>query len=139
MFALTIKQPHAFHILHSGKDVENRTWKLPEHHKNQWIALHAAKTADKTVPAVNGIDSSHYGAIIGFLKFSDCVQDSDSLWAGGSAAASRFAGQYHWLIGVAKPIDRPIPCKGHLGLWRVSFDLVYDKNSNLYLQTSLIG
>lgn len=74
MFALTIKQPHAFHILHSGKDVENRTWKLPEHHKNQWIALHAAKTADKTVPAVNGIDSSYYGAIIGFLKFSDCVQ-----------------------------------------------------------------
>jgi len=131
MFALTIKQPHAFHILHSGKDVENRTWKLPEHHKNQWIALHAAKTADKTVPAVNGIDSSHYGAIIGFLKFSDCVQDSDSLWA--------IAGQYHWLISVAKPIDRPIPCKGHLGLWRVSFDLVYDKNSKLYLQTSLIG
>lgn len=109
MFALTIKQPHAFHILHSGKDVENRTWKLPEHHKNQWIALHAAKTADKTVPAVNGIDSSHYGAIIGFLKFSDCVQDSDSLWA--------MTGQYHWLISVAKPIDRPIPCKGHLGLW----------------------
>ena len=131
MFALTIKQPHAFHILHSGKDVENRTWKLPEHHKNQWIALHAAKTADKTVPAVNGIDSSHYGAIIGFLKFSDCVQDSDSLWA--------IAGQYHWLISVAKPIDRPIPCKGHLGLWRVSFELVYDKNSKLYLQTSLIG
>ena len=131
MFALTIKQPHAFHILHSGKDVENRTWKLPEHHKNQWIALHAAKTADKTVPAVNGIDSSHYGAIIGFLKFSDCVQDSDSLWA--------MTGQYHWLISVAKPIDRPIPCKGHLGLWRVSFELVYDKNSKLYLQTSLIG
>ena len=131
MFALTIKQPHAFHILHSGKDVENRTWKLPEHHKNQWIALHAAKTADKTVPAVNGIDSSHYGAIIGFLKFSDCVQDSDSPWA--------IAGQYHWLISVAKRIDRPIPCKGHLGLWRVSFELVYDKNSNLYLQTSLIG
>ena len=131
MFALTIKQPHAFHILHSGKDVENRTWKLPEHHKNQWIALHAAKTADKTVPAVNGIDSSHYGAIIGFLKFSDCVQDSDSLWA--------MPGQYHWLISVAKPIDRPIPCKGHLGLWRVSFELVYDKNSKLYLQTSLIG
>ncbi|MFM7577068.1 MAG: hypothetical protein ACKO5Q_09065 [Microcystaceae cyanobacterium] len=131
MFALTIKQPHAFHILHSGKDVENRTWKLPERHKNQWIALHAAKTADKTVPAVNGIDSSYYEAIIGFLKFSDCVQDSDSLWA--------IAGQYHWLISVAKPIDRPIPCKGHLGLWRVSFDLVYDKNSKLYLQTSLIG
>jgi len=107
MFALTIKQPHAFHILYSGKDIENRTWKLPEHHKNQWIALHAAKSPDKTVSAVNGIDSSHYGAIIGFLKFSDCVQDSDSPWA--------IAGQYHWVIGEAKRISQPIPCRGSLG------------------------
>ncbi|MFM7578659.1 MAG: hypothetical protein ACKN9E_13525 [Microcystaceae cyanobacterium] len=139
MFALTIKQPHAFHILHSGKDVENRTWKLPEYHKNQWIALHAAKTADKTVPAVNGIDSSHYGAIIGFLKFSDCLHDSDSPWAGGSAAASRFAGHYHWVIGEAKRISQPIPCRGSLGLWRVNLELIQSVNSEIYLQPSLIA
>ncbi|MGL5032327.1 MAG: hypothetical protein ACRC6M_00830, partial [Microcystaceae cyanobacterium] len=93
MFALTVKQPHAYHILNSGKDIENRTWKLPEHHHNIWIALHAGKAGDKH--AISKLskpeqESLVYGAIIGFIKFSDCVKNHPSSWA--------IADSYHWII-----------------------------------------
>lgn len=109
MYALTIKNPHAYNILYSGKDVESRTWKLPLNYQGVWIALHAAKTYDKSWPIVT-IPKDYYGAIIGFVKFSDCVENSDSKWA--------IPGQYHWLISETTTLSNPIPCKGALGFWR---------------------
>ncbi len=125
MFALTVKQPHAHDILHSGKNVENRTWKLPDCHRNQWIALHAAKTADKTCSQIVEIPKDHYGAIIGFIRFADCVQDYDSRWA--------IAGQYHWIIDRAIAATKPMPCKGYLRFWRVSDELIQTVTLEIFL------
>ena len=43
MKALSIQQPHADEILLHGKDIENRTWKLPASMKGQRIYVHAGK------------------------------------------------------------------------------------------------
>ena len=39
--ALSIQQPHADEVLLGGKDVENRTWRLPSGMKGQRIYVHA--------------------------------------------------------------------------------------------------
>ncbi|MEB3191138.1 MAG: hypothetical protein VKL42_12425 [Snowella sp.] len=133
MFAITVKQPWAYHILNSGKNIENRTWKLPEHHRNTWIALHAAKTYDKTsnetVITPTFLTPAEYGAILGFVKFSDCVENHPSQWAA--------FGQYHWVISEAVKIDKPIPCRGNLGLWRVDENLIQSVNTKIFVQLAL--
>lgn len=114
MFALTIKQPWAHHILNSGKNIENRTWKLPEHHRNTWIALHAAKLPDKQVTDFPDKELMEYGAIIGLIKFSECIKDAKSPWA--------LPNHYHWIISEVEQI-KPVKCRGNQGLWRVSIPL----------------
>lgn len=39
-FALSIRQPWAWLILHAGKDIENRTWQT---YQRGWFAIHASK------------------------------------------------------------------------------------------------
>ena len=41
--AISIRQPWAWAILYAGKDVENRTWQLPERFWGQDILLHAGQ------------------------------------------------------------------------------------------------
>jgi hypothetical protein len=117
MYAITLKQPWIHYILYHGKDVENRTWKLPESSKNQWIALHAGKTFDKNYCPRSSIslDKNQFSAILGFIQFSDCITNSSSEWA--------IENQYHWVISQKIILKEPIPCKGKLGFWIVDIPL----------------
>jgi hypothetical protein len=118
MLALTLIQPWATLIVHSGKDVENRSW--PTRHRGG-LLIHAGRKIDLSgyqQAASYGIvlpepDELPRGGIIGRVTVTDCVQDSRSRWAE--------VGQYHWLLDdpVALPFE---PCRGLLGLWRYGED-----------------
>lgn len=85
IWALSIKQPWAYAILHLGKDIENRTWNT-EFRERFWI--HAGKTFDHDgyfwlqkqgfdVPAMSALPK---GGIVGSVDLVDCVEYSDSKW-----------------------------------------------------------
>lgn len=123
MYALTLKQPWAHLVIHGEKDIENRVWPLPDCHKNQWIALHAGKGYVKGISDIPKSDLT-FGAIIGFIKFSDCITNSSSEWA--------MPNHFHWVISEKKILRSPIPCNGALKFWTP------ENSINLNLRRSLL-
>ena len=110
MKALSIKQPWADWILFKDKDIENRTWKLPEGMKGECIYIHAGKKVDLEVA-----DQSDYadkperlGAIVGEVYIIDCVTESESEW---------FEGPYGFVLARPYEYKFPIPCRGMLGFF----------------------
>lgn len=104
MKVLSVKQPWA-HLICSGlKDVENRTWKLPEKMKGKRVLIHASKSAEYDCAAFHPYaalfqlgkfhemlseqqkrdiikNSSVRSAIIGSVEIVDCVINHLSIWA----------------------------------------------------------
>lgn len=127
MKAISILQPWASALL-GPKDIENRSWYLPLQYLGVPLALHASKRQDigemlafarvmvraipESVSEYTQMDYP-YGAIIGVIAFSHCVEASDSPW---------FFGPVGWVKASVTPID-PIPCRGALGLWAVPEDI----------------
>jgi hypothetical protein len=118
MQALTIRQPWAHAILHLGKDVENRTFRV---HYRGPLLIHAAAYKERhprqllvkyiEPPSEESLLSLSLGHIVGVVNLDDCVRNAKSLWAE--------PGKWHWLLGKRRPI-RPVMCKGWLGLWTPS-------------------
>lgn len=87
MKVLTVKQPFAYQLCLGVKDVENRTWKLPDKYKNEWILIHASKTpykdviSEATISSYSNNPSMINSAIIGAIKFKKCVVNYNSPWA----------------------------------------------------------
>ena len=106
--ALSIKQPWADLILFRGKDIENRSWRLPDWMKGQRIYVHAGKKPDY-IDDKFPIDLERHGAILGEVTIVDCVTESDSEW---------FEGSYGFVLKDAVAYDEPIPCKGSLGFFK---------------------
>jgi len=106
MKALTVRQPWAELIVRGRKDVENRPWRT--NHRNL-LAIHAGLGFDPHEPKVRGELES--GAIIGVVDVLDCVRGSESPWG--------LPGQWHWILGNARRLSKPIPYRGALGLWNV--------------------
>lgn len=127
--ALSIRQPWAWAIFHAGKDIENRDWPTKLRGK---IAVHAAKgmKRDEYDSAVEFIlnanpamkrgdvpkfDEMVLGAIVGTVKITDCVKESDSPW---------FMGDYGFCLQERGALSEPIHCKGALGFWDVPAGLL---------------
>lgn len=132
-FALSIRQPWAWAIVHAGKDMENRDW--PTRFRGR-VCIHAAKgmtrgeydDANCFIQSVLGPrdndwlmrwlgvcaapDRLERGGIIGVAEIVDCVSYSDSPW---------FFGHYGFVLRNAQPVDF-IPVKGALGFfdWRAN-------------------
>ena len=103
LIALSIRQPWAHHILHDGKDIENRTWST---NYRGPILIHAGRAVSANdKPDVT--PSMPRGGIVGVAEIVDCVQDSDSEW---------FHGPYGLVLRNAFLLDF-LPCKGALGLF----------------------
>lgn len=98
MLALSIRQPSAWHILHSGQDVENRYWRSHVRgrvliHAPRGIALVDWESAQDplflhggpriTLPPMSEIPT---GGIVGSVEIVDCVSRSDSPWFKGKHA-----------------------------------------------------
>jgi len=132
MKAISVLQPWATSLL-GAKDIENRTWPLPEQYLGVPLALHASKrrvgsefTAFLDTAMNGGYNAMEamlmtgtkfphaYGAIIGVIVFSINVTASDSPW---------FAGPYGWVKLDVKALPEPISCKGALSLWGVPADI----------------
>lgn len=130
-FALSIRQPWAWSILHAGKDIENRSWRTRFRGP---IALHAAKGLTKaefedclaTVHAISetqpfppgtsmpALAELPRGGIVGVCDIVDCVNQSESPWFFGEDS-----GAYGFLLANPRPVEF-IPVNGALGMfdWR---------------------
>jgi hypothetical protein len=130
-FALSVRQPWAWAIIHAGKDIENRMWKRPNPGLNFRgpVCIHASKgmtqneyrdanvvigSASKTHAHSPSAHELSYGYIIGTVDIIDVVKVSESKWFQGP-----FAGLVGLVLANPQPID-PIRVSGALGFfnWR---------------------
>jgi hypothetical protein len=112
--ALTIRQPWASLIIEGQKNIENRS--RPTEHRGL-LVIHAglatvAEALDRYGHLLKDPDDLPGGAILGAVEITDCVENARSRWAE--------PGYFHWRLADPRPLRRPIPAKGSLGLWRVS-------------------
>ena len=152
MRAITVQQPWAWAILHGGKNVENRTglWRyrgplaihagtrLSDRGMTDQRVGHALRDRGHIMIERRGQPTMahllgapiHLGAIIGVVDLDgahpaapDCCQP----W--GETEYREHDGRlrvdvYHLLLDNPRPLARPIPCRGQLGLWRLSAQLL---------------
>ena len=127
MYVLSVRQPWAWCLFH-GKNVENRTWPLPEHIQGLLVAIHASSykrwswaelTNDKwkTMPAEANLLELPHGAIIGIGRFTGCLtKETVGLW--------KDKGLYGFVWEPDKEFPKPIPCKGKLGFFIQTANLI---------------
>ena len=149
MKAITVKQPWAWAIAHGQKDIENRTWgtgyrgPLAIHAGAGWDedgaydkrvlrALHGfgdrfdpplrvERLGPKTVRLLRDQQLTP-GAVVAVVDVvgictvrSTAEQCGCGLWAA--------EGQCHWKVVNVRPLPKPVPCKGRLGLWDLPEDV----------------
>lgn len=111
--ALSIRQPWAWLILHGGKDIENRTWRISYRgrflvHASQGMTAAEyqssatfARSQNITLPPAHELER---GGIVGSVELTHCVTGSSSPW---------FFGPYGFLLKDPVPCAF-IPCRGRL-------------------------
>lgn len=140
--AISVRQPWAYLVCARIKDVENRTWKCPEKYIGKRVYIHASKSQYKNPWDVLNKDQNElllqrkeiivgadleYGAIIGSVRFVDCVINHDSIWAEKSGIGQDKQTNdwikpiYNWVVADPVLFDEPIPnVKGKLSFWDCS-------------------
>lgn len=111
--ALTVRQPWASLIIEGHKNIENRS--KPIKHRGP-LVIHAGLRTEQDALARYGHllknpDNLPSGAVLGTVEVIDCVEGSRSRWAE--------PGYYHWVLADPRPLPKPIPAEGSLGMWRV--------------------
>lgn len=100
MKTISLRQPWAYLLCAGVKDVENRTWKLPEKYKGETVLIHASAKlksdlgslltyeqrlyiADHSSEEIKRMrtDDFNFSAIIGSVRFVDCIINHPSIWA----------------------------------------------------------
>ncbi len=128
--ALSVRAPWWHFILHGGKDIENRDW--PTNYRGS-VLIHASKWWGTTevlltmqefgplaeragAPRVTMEQVRPYGGcIVGMVDIVGCVSASDSPW---------FFGDYGFQLANPVAFREPVPCKGALGFFTVSPDVL---------------
>lgn len=139
MKVLSVRQPWLMHIFRDGKPLENRSW-YSDYRGD--VLLHAGKLFDSDCvedgyaganvcagagyfdAPIRPVSLFPLGAIIGYSRVLDCVQDCHSEWA--------FPGQYHHLLErkATKEFATPIPYRGQLGYFNAP-EFEYDRETGL--------
>jgi hypothetical protein len=119
MKTITVKQPWVYALLCEGKDIENRSWRRSF---RGWLAIHASAQPRRSAEFPRGIrvpdlDTLDYSAICGVARVVAIVPKSRSKWFWHPDDGST---NYGWVLAGVRALNRPIPCKGSLGLWEVS-------------------
>lgn len=122
MRALTIKQPWASLIIDGYKEYEFRSWKTNYRGK---VLIHAGLSLDRDV--IHKFDKYNLkydkGAIIGEAEIVDCIlvdkEFNDKLLELNPLVYgfSNHDITYAWKLANIVKYDKPIKCKGKLGLW----------------------
>uniref|UniRef100_A0A6M3LBP2 Putative ASCH domain-containing protein n=1 Tax=viral metagenome TaxID=1070528 RepID=A0A6M3LBP2_9ZZZZ len=136
MKALSIRQPWAWLIVHGYKDVENRTWPLPEDMRGQRIYVHAGVKVDWDTSTAwildalqkqgSGIEpfwkvwrSGHFptGALVGEVTIiGQAAHGGEHL---GQKPSPWYEGPCGFLLDDAVAYDNPIPWRGQLRFFEV--------------------
>ena len=151
---LTVKQPWGYLICSGIKDIENRTWKLPEKYKGERVLLHASAKPDnikldiegqatikeiQLFSALNYCDENElYSAIIGSVEIVDCVINHPSIWAERAKKDPWYEyihGErqvthqvYNWVLANPILFEKPIlNVKGRLRFWDFDLPEEYEK------------
>jgi hypothetical protein len=119
---LSIRQPWAWAISTGRKKVENRTWAT----KYQGpIYIHASLQRDtdgwedlKREHRINVPEDLPRGAIVAVARLVKVV-DAKS----GRRFGKWFQGPKGWVLADVRPLKKPVPAVGMLGLWRPSAEL----------------
>ncbi|WP_419787239.1 RNA-binding protein [Pseudodesulfovibrio sp.] len=137
--AISIRQPWAALVVLGLKDIENRTWKIPQRRIGWRVLIHAGKEIDANalsharqplnqaaadLATAKGIAPETYwrlarrwpqafelGAIVGSVVLLGCTEGSISPWA------NQTPGIRHWRLVSALPLDKVRPCAGALGFF----------------------
>lgn len=117
MRALTVRPPWSDLIAAGVKDVENRTWRV-DHGTRLWI--HAGVNVDRSAWYQPRIERAIYALgdkplIKGAIVAEATVQDVHS--CDGSCSPWAIPEQVHWVLADVRRLERPVPCRGRLGLW----------------------
>lgn len=147
MKCISIKQPFAYLLCANIKDIENRTWKLPEKYKGERVLIHASAKLAKheftweqssVLAQYDEKFDMHFSAIIGSVRFVDCVINHPSIWAEKTSFSRSVIlnndltvkgyrveeekSIYNWVATDAVLFEIPIlNVKGKLGFW--NYDL----------------
>lgn len=137
MKTLSYKNPWGYLAAAGIKDIENRTWKLPEKYKGRRVLIHvSAKPAPNSPFNLLGFEkwqslspdqrvllqsnSLSKSAIIGSVEIVDCVINHPSVWAEKTSLRTDVLNviTYNWVLAnpvlFAKPITN---IKGKLSFW----------------------
>lgn len=153
--ALSVKQPWAYLICSGIKDIENRTWKLPEKYRGERVLIHASADKKLNLLALTGeqyedacnkfdwketrsVDRWDRSAIIGSVEIVDCVINHPSIWAEPSNEVYKDPQIYgdnkidsavwHWVLANPILFEKPIlNVKGKLGFWDYDLPEEYEK------------
>jgi len=153
---LSVKQPWAYLLCARVKDIENRTWKLPEKYKGERILIHASAAKMKSLQKMLTLEQKAIvdkklgyeydwdkvfakSAIIGSVRFVDCVINHPSIWAEKEVledwTSKDIPGKYsksvyNWVVADPILFDKPIlNVKGKLGFW--DYDLPEEYETEL--------
>ena len=134
---ISVKQPWSFLICSGIKDIENRSWKLPEKYKGERVLIHASADKKLNLLALTGeqyedacnkfdwketrsVDRWDRSAIIGSVEIVDCVINHPSIWAD--------KGVYNWVLANPILFEKPIlNVKGKLSFWDYDLPEEYEK------------
>ena len=105
--ALSVRQPWAWAIIHAGKDIENRSWRMAQ--GEYWEAANFMRSIGVGCPPPADILR---GGIVGSVEVIDVVSKSDSLW---------FFGPRGLVLRDPQPCEF-VPCLGALGYfaWKLA-------------------
>lgn len=128
MKALTIKEPWATLIIEGYKKYEFRSWKTNYRGK---ILIHAGLSLEKNMIEIfEKYDLDYkFGYIIGEAEIVDCILVDEKFNEKLSKINPLVYGKinhmetYGWKLENVKKYDKPIPCKGKLGLWNYEGDI----------------
>lgn len=150
MKVLTVKHPWAYLICSGIKDIENRTWKLPEKYRGERVLIH---TSAKPDARFNPLEKEFFmmkqwegiprkfkkvimeerlpvSAIIGSVRFVDCMINHESIWAEETSFPNQLSDNciYNWVAEDPVLFDKPIlNVKGRLRFWEYDLPEEYLK------------
>jgi ASCH domain len=132
LFALTVRQPFAWAIAEGGKTVENRAWRTTME-PGGLFAIHSAMQAGDPyqVPAFlrdrDASPSAALGAVVAVVRLEGIHKALSGPGCTEGCPCSPWAimkpGMRHWVLADSRPLARPVPCGGKLGLWRLPEDI----------------
>ena len=130
MKVLSVKQPWSFLICSGIKDIENRSWKLPEKYKGERVLIHASRSTTK-----NGLHnySMFTKSQLDAIKQAKCERDLRQLYLNVYSCPkylyiANSVSSYSAIIGSVEIVDCVL---NHPSIWAEPSNEVY-KDPKIY-------